>query len=830
MADINKPAILHNLVTPMSSFIGRERDISWVKKSLVDHRLVTLTGSGGCGKTRLAYQVAGELITAYEQGVWLVEFAPLSDPLLIPQTVASALGLRERQDAELSQTVYEHLSSRHALIVFDNCEHLIADIARFVDKILQICPHLSVLATSREGLGIPGEAIWAVPPLSLPAQQPWTDPASAQEAANFYLKSESVQLFIARVSPASPGFSLTAENGPWVAEICRRLDGMPLAIELAAARARALSVKQIAERLDDRFGLLTAGSRTAPPRQQTLAATLDWSYALLGEPERRVLQRLSVFAGGATLEAAEAVCACEHVRPAEVLDVLSHLVDKSLVVADHSSSETRYRLLETIRQYAGQKLSEQGDEKVCKDSHLAYFVHWAEEMAPTLDGQNKLKGLEEYENEHDNLRAALDWCSSNGNKAKAGLQLATACGRFWRLHGHVSEGRRRFSIALSPKLVQDRSSLHARALYYSALLAYLQGDYPAAQPMIEESLTIWRELGQEGLAMLGHTLLLLGDLKNEVGDYSGALPVFHEALQIFSQLNDKKGIGWIHMQLGWEAMRIGDYLQAQNHLEKYLTLSQETGDMEGLIYALSGLGEVAVRLGQVNRASDLLRKSLSLSRDQGDKWGEATILGSLGWIALRQRDFDLMRQLLNDSLALRMEIGDKGGMAWCLEKLAEAAFREGEYQKAAKIFGSAASLRIPIHSAIDQVDLPDYERTLVGLRSRLDQETFTQCWNEGTAMRLKDVIACALSGPAVRMDEPSISDKEKFQGLSKRERETAAWIAQGKSNREIAQAMTVGEKTVETYVTRILDKLGVNSRVQIATWAVEKGLISMPKQ
>ena len=284
------------------------------------------------------------------------------------------------------------------------------------------------------------------------------------------------------------------------------------------------------------------------------------------------------------------------------------------------------------------------------------------------------------------------------------------------------------------------------------------------------------------------------------------------------------------MQLGWEAMRIGDYPQAQDHLEKYLTLSQEIGDKEGLIYALSGLGEVAVRLGQVSRASDLLRESLSLSRDQGDKWGEATILGSLGWIALRQRDFDLMRELLRDSLALRMNIGDKGGIAWCLEKLAEVAFREGEYQKAAKIFGSAASLRIPIHSAIDQVDLPDYERSIAGLRSKLDPKIFDACWQAGKGMQLRDVVTFALSEPEGPIVETPISDKAKFQGLSKRERETAAWIAQGKSNREIAQIMTVREKTIETYVTRILDKLGFSSRVQIATWAVEKGFISSLKQ
>ena len=384
----------NNLPVQLTRFIGREHDIAEVKKWLIDYRLVTLTGPGGCGKTRLALQIASDLLPAYEHGVWLVEFAPLSDPALITQAVAAVIGVREYPGVELSQAVFEFLSSRHILLVFDNCEHLITDIARFVDILFRKCPRLTVLTTSREGLGILGEAIWTVPSLSLPIQKPWTDPASAQETVNLYLKSESVQLFMARVSAVSPEFTLTVENGAWVAEICRRLDGMPLAIELAAARVRALSVKQIAERLDDRFNLLTAGSRTAPLRQQTLAAALDWSYALLTEPERRVLQRLSIFAGGAALEAAEAVCTCECVQPGEVLDVLSHLVDKSLVVADQSSSETRYRLLETIRQYARQKLAEQGDEDECRDRHLDYFMQWAETLAPTIEGTGSVDRIE----------------------------------------------------------------------------------------------------------------------------------------------------------------------------------------------------------------------------------------------------------------------------------------------------------------------------------------------------------------------------------------------------------------------------------------------------
>ena len=365
---------------------------------------------------------------------------------------------------------------------------------------------------------------------------------------------------------------------------------------------------------------------------------------------------------------------------------------------------------------------------------------------------------------------------------------------------------------------------------YSAQLAYFQADYPAGQPLIEEALAIWRDLGQEDQAGLAFTLQIYGGFRMEVGDYESAVRLFQESLEIYSQLNDKNGMGGLHKDLGWSAMRTGDYQLAQIHLEKNLTLAQETGDKTGLNYAYSGLGEVAVRLGEYDRASGLLEKGLSLSRELGDKWLEATILGSLGWVALRLRNFDHMRNFLSDSLSLRMDIGDKGGIAWCLEKLAEAAILERQYQKAVTIFASAASLRIPIHSVIDPVDQPEYERILSGLRSKLDPKIFKACWEEGEAMHLRDVVTYALSEPVVPIDGTSISDKAKFQGLSKRERETAALVAQGKSNREIAQVMTVGEKTVETYVTRILNKLGFDSRVQIATWAVEKGLISSLKQ
>lgn len=822
------PKLTHNpgfLPTPVSSFIGREREIAEITQLLAENRLVTLTGPGGCGKTRLALEVAKGCSEEFDHGVWLTEFASLADGLLVPQAVASTLGVGERQKQALVDELVNFLRVRHTLLVFDNCEHLIGACAALAETLLQTCPNLWILATSREPLAISGEMVWAVPPLSLPNMQPWSGVDRESQVRPAYLQSEAVQLFIARALTATVDFTFTEENGGWVAEVCRQLDGIPLAIELAAARVRAMSVRQIAERLDDRFHLLTAGSRTAPPRQQTLEATLDWSYTLLAEAERGVLQRLSIFAGGATLEAAESICAGEGIDSQEVLDVLLRLVDKSLVVVDRPEvGEPRYRLLETIRQYAGEKLADTGETKMTKDRHLGYFIQWAEKAEPNLSGVDQLAWLAQYEADHDNLRTALEWSRENPIRTEEGLRLAAACGRFWRLHGHLSEGRARLTAAFSQAAVQKRSSVYARALMHTANLMYLQSDLPAMRPVAEEALSVWRELGEEGKAGAAYTLDLIGELAAEEGDYTRALLFFQEAIGIYRELKDLYGVSDILMQFGWAAMRTGEYPQAEHHLEEFLKLAREIGDKTRVTYALSGLGEVALRQGDYPRANTLLDQGLELSRPHGDKWGTGTLLGSLGWVALRQRNFKQMREYLRESLAIRSDIGDRGGIAWCLEKLAEAAVLAGERQRAVIVLGGAAALRTPIGSVIDPADLPDYKRSLVELRTALGEEAFEAAWAEGKFMPLEKIIDYALSDLNLTKEEPSRSGKENYGGLTAREREVAALIAHGKSNREIAEVMVVGVRTVETYVTRILGRLSFDSRVQIATWAVEKGL------
>ena len=818
----SKQKLIGNLPTALSTFIGRRREITEVEKLVSTQRLLTLTGVGGSGKTRLALMVAHELLGAFDHGVWFIELASISDPQLIPQTAASALNLREEAGQPVLDVLVSQLREREALLVIDNCEHLVSACARFTETLLQKCPALKILATSREVLGLPGEVAWIVPPLSLPEQQPWIDPVSAGDALVNYRASESVQLFVARATSNSPEFQLTAENGAWVAEICRQLDGIPLAIELAAARVRSLSVQQIAQRLDDRFHLLTGGSRTAPPRQQTLLSTLDWSYTLLSDVEQKVLQRLSVFAGGATLDAAESICAGEGIESTEVLNALSHLVDKSLVLVEKPrSGETLYRLLETIRQYALEKLAESGHLEASKNRHLNHFIDWAESAEPHLVGPEQVEWLERYEAEHDNLRAALDFCSTDDGKAEDGLRLVAACGRFWRLHGYLSEGRRHLTYALSRSGAQRRTKTRARALTFLANHAYLQSDYPAMRPLAEEALSIWRELGEAGLGGAAFTLDLLGELATEEGDFAHAPRFFEEALEIYQKIQDATGIGEIHMQFGWAAIRTGEYEEAQHHLEEFLRLAQQVQDKTSITFAFSGLGEVAVRQGNLERAVSLLEQALALNQQRGDKWGTGTCLGSLGWVALQRRDFKQMRKYLEASLSIRLELRDRGGIAWCLEKLGQANHEQARFQDAAKLFGHAEAIRAPMGSVMDPADQPRYHRTVSELQSALGMDAFAAAWSEGKSMPLEDVIELALSEPNI---ESSRTEKEKYGGLTAREREVATLIAQGKSNREIAEAMTVSAKTIETYVTRILSKLGFDSRVQIATWAIEKGL------
>jgi predicted ATPase/DNA-binding SARP family transcriptional activator len=568
-------AFRHNLPLQLTRFIGRERQMAEVKQLLGTSRLVTLTGAGGCGKTRLALQVAARMLEHFPEGVWLVELAPLADPALAPQTVATALGVQEAPSQPLLQTLVEQLRPRQLLLVLDNCEHVVGACAQLAEGLLQRCPRLRVLATSREALGIAGETRYRVPSLSVPEGQ---RPAALEELGQY----EAVRLFLERAGAVQPGFRLTPANAPGVAEVCRRLDGIPLAIELAAARVNALPVEKIAARLDDRFRLLTSGSRTALPRQQTLRATMDWSYDLLTEAERVLLGRLSVFAGGWTLAAAEAVCAGGGIEEWEVLDLLTRLVDQSLATyeepqeagwgprtvpagtggAPWGPAPGRYRLLETMRQYARDRLLEAGEAAVVRGRHYEWCLALAEEAEPELYGAEQTAWLDRLEREHDNLRAALGWSGAHG-EGKAGLRLGGALRWFWSVRGYWTEGREYLAGLLALPGAEARTAVRAKALHAAGWLAWHPGDFGAARVFDEQGLAIFQELG------------------------------------------DKRGSADSLNHLGWVAYEQGDFGTARALLEECLAINRELVCKQGIVKDLEGLAAVAVAQAHSERAARL---------------------------------------------------------------------------------------------------------------------------------------------------------------------------------------------------------------------------------
>jgi non-specific serine/threonine protein kinase len=677
-----------NLPLELSSFIGRERELAQVKQMLASSRLVTLTGAGGCGKTRLGIRAGAELAPEAPDGVWLVELGGLSDTALIGQSVAAALGLGEVSDRPTLDLLIDSLRSKNLLLLLDNCEHLSAACAQLAETLLQHCPQLKILATSREALGIAGERTLTVPPLPVP--EPGFMPPERADLAAALLNYEGVRLFTERATAAHPGFRLTEATAPAVAQICYRLDGIPLAIELAAARVKALSVHQISARLDDRFRLLTGGSRTALPRHQTLQALIDWSHDLLSEAEQVLFRRLSVFAGGWTLEASEGVCAGDGLQPADVLDLLTHLVERSLVLVERRSGEARYRMLDTIRQYARVKFLGAGEVEPVRARHLAHFLKLAEAAQTGLRGPEQPGWLNRLETEYDNLRAALEWAEGSGD-SESGLRLAGGLFRFWLLRGHADEGRHWLEGTLTRAVAAERTRALAKALRGAGYLAIGHGDLAAGRARIEHSLEICRELGDlEGTADSLHGL---GRAAYFQGDYSAARSLFNESLTVSLEANHPWGAGHALYRLGMVALIQGDYEEARPCFEESVAIFRELGDKWSLSYALSALGEDAFRRGDYPLAHTVLDECLAVLRELGSKLGTAMALSELGWLALSEGDYLTARARLEESLALREEVGYQVGVAIALNLLGDVALRQGDYPQARLLIERGLQLR-----------------------------------------------------------------------------------------------------------------------------------------
>jgi predicted ATPase/class 3 adenylate cyclase len=688
----------NNLPPQLTSFIGRETEMAEVKRLLAGTRLLTLTGAGGSGKTRLALQVAADLLDDYTDGVWFVELATLTEPSLVPQRVASVLGVREQQGRPLLDTLADALRPKKLLILLDSCEHLLQGCVDLVSRLLLSCPGVKLLATSREALNATGEASWTVPLLSAPdprsPEVTHADPAKL----NGY---EAVRLFVDRARLSKSDFALTERNGAAVAQICHRLDGIPLGIELAAARVKVLSVEQIASRLDDRFRLLTGGSRMVLPRHQTLRAAIDWSFDLLSDQERLLLRRLSVFAGW-TLEAAEKVCQGEGIEGWEVLELQAHLVEKSLVLVEEGpGGEARYRLLGTIRQYARDRLIEAGEAAAVRDRHRNWFLELAERAATELRGPEQALWLDRLEQEHDNLRAALEWSQGSEEAGDAGLRLAGSLYRFWYVRGYLAEGRQWLEEALV-KSGGAAGPARGRALHGAGYLAWSQGDFQRASPLLEESLTIYRQLG------------------------------------------DKRGLARTLNSVGVMALELGQEERARSLWEEGLAMAREIAATELVTTLLNNLGETARIRGDFERARALYQESLELGGGALTDM-RATCLGNLGLVASAQSDWDAARSFFLESVTLTRKLGDKANMACCLEGLAGVYAMQGQPEDGARFLGAAEAVRKAINSPIQSGERTDYDRSLAAVRGALDKATFARAWNEGAAMAVEEAVEYALS-------------------------------------------------------------------------------------
>ncbi len=724
----------NNLPQQATSFIGREKELVDLKRLLPTARLLTLTGSGGCGKTRLSLQVAADLLERFPDGVWLVELAPLSDSDLVPPTVASVLGLKEEPSKPIIETLTEYLKDKRLLLLLDNCEHLLEACATFVDALLRQCANVQIVASSREGLGINGEQAYRVPSLALP------DPKKAHTPVSV-VQFEAVQLFVDRALLARPDFQLTAQNASQLASVCFRLDGIPLAIELAAARVRSLSVEEINRRLDHRFRLLTGGSRAALPRQQTLRSLIDWSYDLLQDSEKLLLRRLSVFAGGWTLGAADRICAGDDVEDGEVLDLLTSLIDKSLVAADESEAGFRYRLLETVRQYARERFVESGGTEAIRARHRDYFLALADEADKKLLGAEQADWLRRLEKEHDNLRSALEWSDVEAQEQED-LRLCAAMHRFWITRGYLAEGRQWCARIFAKGVPAQPTLEHARALNVAGSLAFHQTDYPAARTLLEQSVALSKVLDHRmGIAL---ALNNLGAVAIEQGDHPTARALYEESLALLRELGDRHVAAGVLGNLAMLAHECGDLDAARTLSQESLALSRELGDQGRIADALNTLGDVACDLGDLTTAWSLSQESLAIGRELGDRDCIAMSSKNLGTVAFMRGQFGEARSLYRDAMAIRLELGDRLGIARALEGAAAIATAEGNSTAAARTWGAAERLREEIGSPM----LPNersrnHKYATMARQTIADQGAFDRAWGQGRNMPLNEAVELA---------------------------------------------------------------------------------------
>ena len=755
------------LPNELTSFVGREHEIAELGVALQRLRLITLTGTGGVGKTRLALEVAARHQSSLDDGARFVDLASIGHPDAVAGAVVAALGLRLEPRRSALDILLHRLYSRQLLLVIDNCEHLLDGCRELAQTLLRRCPGLHILATSREPLGLAGETVWVVPALRLPFR-------SRAVSVESLLESEAGRLFVERATAAQSTLELRRDNAQWVAEICWQLDGIPLAIELAAVRTRFLTVEQLAKRLHHRFGLLSNGPRNATPRHQTLRATVDWSYNLLSAPERTLFNRLSVFTGGWTLEAAEAVCADDGVDAPDVLRLLGRLVDCSLVQADEQSGAMRYRLYETLRQYGAERLVQAGEERKLRNRHREWYLQLAEEGERDIWRADQVQCVERLVREHDNVRAALDWTLRDTRDAEPGLRIAAAMVRFWDVHGDLREGMRWLTDLLALPSVRAQTLGWARAQTAHAYLTILAGNLERGVSLLDETLPFWRALPDpRGLAMA----------------------LFFRGLAV-----------------AWNATDLGS---AEPIFSESLKLAQQRGPRWTVYFCLYCLGETARLKGDLSRAEVLLSQSLALASEAHDRWGAVYAEYGLAFLALAADDRAGAGEHARRSLTISAELGDTRSATYALEALGCIAAADRQARRAARLFGAAEALREPVGEFMSATLHVARDESLATARAELGARAFGSAFASGRGLNFDEAVALGLAG-----------DSHSPSSLTSRELEVARLVAEGLSNRQIAAALVLTERTTESHLTHIFNKLGVRSRTQLATWAMERGLIA----
>ena len=666
----------NNLPIQLTNFIGREDEIKSVKELLKANRLLTIFGTGGAGKTRLSLQTGADLIDDFANGVWFLELAAISDPDYVPIALMNIFGLKEEMNIEPERTLTDYLKNKEILIILDNCEHLIEACAEVSAKLLSACPGLKIIATSRESLNIPGERLFTIPPLTQP------DPKK-NNTPDQLTQYESVRLFVERAIAVNPKFRVNNRNAHAIAGICSSLDGIPLAIELAAARIKILSPEKIFERLDDMFNLLTGGVRTAMPRQQTLKALIDWSYDLLTKKEKTLWSRLAVFSCVFTLEAAEEICSDEFIKKNDILDLITALCEKSIVIYDESKE--RYKLLDSIRQYGREKL--QTDNRIFS-KHLDYFLKLSQSAKPELKGTNLKEWLDLLEADHNNFISAIEWGIRN-EEAEKGAIVAYGIGKFWEIRGQYSTGMKVLESILKK---HDRLSKNTKAniLNLSGNLNRYQGNYENAGRYFEESLALFRDI--EDVMGISTTVNNLGNLAYTQGKFDTAKKFFEESMAIKKEIGDKMGVAGSMNNLGGVAFSTGKYEEARMYYEDSLAIRKEIGDKHGVSASLNNLGGLELYRGNFEKARKYFEESLDIKREIGDKKGIAASLGNVGSVAKTQGDFELTKKIYEESLAVFREIGDKQGIANFLNNLGDLVSLQKDYEQSIKYYEESLAI------------------------------------------------------------------------------------------------------------------------------------------